>query len=93
MRFSLSTLFLAVTLMGLACAGISLRTPGWAYAIVSLSLALYTIGNSKRISPAVPAGAFLIIGHSIFSWLFALLASWAAAAIYARRTPTSEPPS
>ena len=165
MRFTLSKLFLAVALIGLACAGMTVRTVWWADGIFTLSLLLYLVialqairlrgpgrvfalafsaagigylllmltnilptfrdafltndilasaylaisdtrsriltsqneyywshlaellnQKDANISPLLrEARHFALIGHSLWSWLFALLAGWFAAAIYARR--------
>ena len=36
-------------------------------------------------SALMPLGRFFLIGHCLFSWLFALVAGWAAAAMYSKR--------
>jgi len=192
MRFTLFKLFLAVALLGLAFAGMTARTSHWAYAIVSLTVAMYAItairsvalsgaarvaaiafaavggcylflaicfapmrdllvtdhvlvalgkylradpplifyrtpgagvngrdletqrlathdelsgavalppgavylqsswwamgfGDNNRINPDRPAGTFLLIGHCVWSWVFAVLAGWGAGWMYAKR--------
>jgi hypothetical protein len=156
MRFTLSKLFLAVTLIALACAGMTIRNRLWAhgiltltviwhagvlirafcihgsqrafalafsvvgitYLLLALSTILPTIGNSlitgdilvasynatsspdsPRYDPIYlsshvgelvnsgdpPLESFMLIGHCVWSWLFALLAGWFAATMYARR--------
>jgi len=85
MRFTLCKLFLAVTLLGLACAGMTLRTNWWAISIVSLSIVLYialaitTIGlrgqaRAFRLSAAIAgSGYLLLILSPVFAPLRALL--------------------
>jgi len=52
----------------------------------SLDMFLQTY-DSPNIAPIlVSVFVFRTIGHCLFSWLFALVAGWAAAAMYVRRT-------
>src|SRR5262245_8674370 len=85
MRFTLCKMFLAVTLLALASAGMTLRTNWWAISIVSLSVVLYvtlaitTIGlrgqaRAFRLAAApVGAGYLILILSSVFAPLRALL--------------------
>ena len=40
-------------------------------------------------NPAIPAGAFLYIGHCVCSWLLALLSGWMVGWLYGRREKSS----
>ena len=180
MRFSLSKLFLAIAMIGIACAGMIYRNRWWADGTFTLTLLLFTAaairaialcGRDRAVATAfctiglgyllmattdalgprraslasnyalaelwkltaapdhvlmpdrriswkkesAPFEAFLfatqdtprplessiresdasffLIGHCLFSWLFALLAGWAAAATYSRRNRSTGPSS
>ena len=45
--------------------------------------------GSSILTPAIPAGAFLIVGHCVWSWLLALAAGCFAAFACRPRAPTT----
>ena len=59
MRFTLPKLFLAVMLVALACAGMTLRTRWWAESIVSLTVLMFV---AVAISAAIQGGRFRAVG-------------------------------
>jgi hypothetical protein len=176
MQFTLSKMLIAIAMVALACAGLTLRTPLWTESIFSVTVLLYivtglaAVGRSGRArisslafaffgggyllvvscnafsplrdllltnraivqaakllsvptvdqktnaglkqfvsssggfsnpdeygwnnnfafgamiaSPQIPTGAFLIIGHCVWSWLLAFLAGWFCGAMWAKR--------
>jgi hypothetical protein len=45
---------------------------------------------STVLNPVIPEHAFVIVGHCVCSWLFASLAVWLAAALFARRPAAAD---
>ena len=66
MRFTLPKLFFAVTMAALACAGLTMRSRGWAETIVTLSVVMFAIVGLTAIASAgrlrVFRVAFALIG-------------------------------
>src|SRR5262245_55849166 len=60
MRFTLSKLFLAITMLALACAGMTIRSRGWADSIVSLTIVLYLAVALFAASQTGPQRRFCI---------------------------------
>jgi len=103
MRFTLSKLFVVVTILALASAGMTLRTVGWDAAIVTLSIALFvaaairaaTVRGADRaflVAFAAVGGFYLLMATStIFHGLRELLVTNYPLAIAARELRIAPP--
>ena len=78
MRFTLSKLFLVVSMVALACAGMTLRTHWWSCSILSATIALFVVvairavgqrGRDRAFAVAFPAvglGYLLLLSSNLY---------------------------